>query len=376
MRPRPPALETADANFPPAANAIGACITGWSMPSFFVSLVDIKEILLAWLAGRVPKAGRMSLTPMTNRNGKLIGDLTVACLPAAPGEPEGPLSTFTGGATGNTNADDERFMMFGSGVATRYYQRYFESLLPTDGSVSYRTLGYELCGLSIAGPKSRELLERLTDADISADTFKFMAFKEIELGWAEVMCGRVSFSGDLGYEFWMPASYQRYVFDQLMEAGADLGLELFGSKTLDSLRLEKSFGSWAREYRPIYDPFEANLGRFVNLEKDFIGRDALVAIKEAGRRRALCTWTVDVPGGPGEADVIGDEPVWLDGEVVGWVTSGGYAHHSDVSVAMGYVPAEHAERTSGWQIEILGVMRDATLRTEPIWDPNAEHMRS
>ena len=174
----------------------------------------------------------------------------------------------------------------------------------------------------------------------------------------------------------MPASYQRYVFDQLMEAGADLDVQLFGSKTLDSLRLEKSFGSWAREYRPIYDPFEANLGRFVNLEKDFIGRDALVAIKEAGRKRALCTWTVDVPGGPGEADVIGDEPVWLDGEVVGWVTSGGYAHHSEVSVAMGYVPAEHAERTSGWQIEILGVMRDATLRTEPIWDPNAERMRS
>ena len=268
--------------------------------------------------------------------------------------------------------------MFGSGVATRYYQRYFESLLPTDGSVTYRTLGYEMCGLSIAGPKSRELLERLTDSDVSADGFKFMGFKEIELGWAKVMCGRVTFSGDLGYEFWMPASYQRYVFDQLMEAGADLDIELFGSKTLDSLRLEKSFGSWGREYRPIYDPFEANLGRFVDMNKDFIGRDALVSIQEAGPARQLCTWTVDVPEGPGDghADVIGDEPVWLDGVVVGWVTSGGYAHNSDVSVAMGYVPAEHAEKTSGWQIEILGVMRDATLRTEPIWDPNAAKMRS
>ena len=237
-----------------------------------------------------------------------------------------------------------------------------------------------MCGLSIAGPQSRELLERLTDSDVSAENFRFMGFQEIELGWANVMCGRVTFSGDLGYEFWMPASYQRYVFDVIMEAGADLGadgagIELFGSKTLDSLRLEKSFGSWAREYRPIYDPFEANLDRFVDLDKDFIGRDALVAIKEAGPARKLCTWTVDVPNGPGEADVIGDEPVWLDGDVVGWVTSGGYAHNSDVSVAMGYVPAEHADTTSGWQIEILGVMRDATLRTEPIWDPNAEKMR-
>jgi len=338
-----------------------------------------REWLDHTLAGRIPRPGRMSLTPMTNENGKLIGDLTVACLPATPGEPEGPLSTFTAGATGNTTAASEQFMMFGSGVATRYYQRYFESILPTDGSVTYRTLGYEMCGLSIAGPKSRELLERLTDADVSADGFGFMAFKEIELGWAKVMCGRVTFSGDLGYEFWMPASYQRYCFELLMEAGADLDIALFGSKTLDSLRLEKSFGSWAREYRPIYDPFEANLGRFVNMDKDFIGRDALVDIAVNGPARKLCTWIVDVANtGPadGVADVIGDEPVWLDGEVVGWVTSGGFAHHSNVSVAMGYVPTEHAQTVAGWQIEILGVMREATLQTEPLWDPTAARMRS
>ena len=335
-----------------------------------------REWLDHTMAGRIPKPGRMSLTPMTNHNGKLIGDLTVACLPATTGEPEGPLSTFTGGATGNTTAGGEHFMMFGSGVATRFYQRYFESLLPTDGSVSYRTLGYEMCGLSIAGPKSRALLERVTDADVSADAFKFMGYKQLDVGWARVHCGRVTFSGDLGYEFWMPASYQRYVYDLLMEAGADLDIELFGSKTLDSLRLEKSFGSWAREYRPIYDPFEANLDRFVDLDKDFIGRDALVEIGKIGPARKLCTWTVDVPAGPDAADVIGDEPIWLNGEVVGWVTSGGYAHHSDVSVAMGYVPAEHEAATSGWQIEILGVMRDATIRREPLWDPNAERMRS
>ena len=341
----------------------------------------------AWLdhtlAGRIPKPGRMSLTPMTNHNGKLIGDLTVACLPATPGAAEGPLSTPTSGATGNTNADGERFMMFGSGITTRYYQRYFESLLPTDGSVTYRTLGYELCGLSIAGPQSRELLSRLTIDDVSNEAFGFMGFRELELGWAKVMCGRVSFSGDLGYEFWMPASYQRYVFDQLLDAGSDLGVDnrgvrLFGSKALDSLRLEKSFGSWAREYRPIYDPFEANLGRFVQMDKQFIGRDALLDIVENGPERQLCTWTIDVPPGVGigNADVIGDEPIWLDGDVVGWVTSGGFAHHSDVSVAMGYVPSKHAETSSGWQIEILGVMREARLQSEPIWDAGAEAMRS
>ena len=349
--------------------------TGFSKFSF--SGAGAREWLDGVLAGRIPKPGRMSLTPMTNHNGKLIGDLTVACLPATPGEPEGPLSTFTAGATGNTTADGERFMMFGSGSATRYYQRYFESLLPVDGSVTYRSFGYEMCGLSIAGPKSRELLERVTDSDVSNDAFRFMGFREIELGWAKVMCGRVTFTGDLGYEFWMPASYQRYCFDLLMEAGADLRIGLFGSKALDSLRLDKGFGSWAREYRPIYDPIGANLGRFVDLDKDFIGRDAVAAIAESGPTRQLCTWTVDVPSGAeeGNADVMGDEPVWLDGEVIGWVTSGGYAHHSDVSVAMGYVPAEHAERTDGWQIEILGVMRDATRQPDPIWDPTAERMR-
>ncbi len=350
--------------------------TGFSKFSF--SGAGAREWLDGVLAGRIPKPGRMSLTPMTNHNGKLIGDLTVACLPATPGEPEGPLATVTAGATGNTTADGERFMMFGSGIATRYYQRYFESLLPTDGTVSYRSFGYEMCGLSIAGPKSRELLERVTDTDVSNDAFRFMAFKEIELGWARVLCGRVTFTGDLGYEFWMPASYQRYCFDLLMEAGADLGIGLFGSKALDSLRLDKSFGSWAREYRPIYDPIEANLDRFVDLDKDFIGRDAVAAVAESGPARKLCTWTVDIPPGAeeGNADVMGDEPVWLDGEVVGWITSGGYAHHSDISVAMGYVPAEHADRTEGWQIEILGVMRDAKIQTEPIWDPTAERMRS
>ena len=111
------------------------------------------------------------------------------------------------------------------------------------------------------------------------------------------------------------------------------------------------------------------------IRDSFIGRDALQPIAENGPARKLCTWIVDLPDGDGVADVIGDEPVWLDGEVVGWVTSGGYAHHSELSVALGYVPAEHAERIDGWEIEILGVMRKATLRTEPIWDPAAERMR-
>ncbi len=340
----------------------------------------------AWLdrllAGRVPIPGRMALTPMTNPAGNLVGDLTVACLPAAPGRAEGPAGTVVGGATGNVR-DGERFVVLGSGIAERYYERWFDAHLPDDGSVAYQTLGAEMCGLAIAGPAARALLAEVTDTDVSAHGMRFMAFGEMEVGQAPVWCGRISFTGDLGYELWMPARYQRYVFGLLREAGEAHGLELFGLHALNSLRLEKGFGSWLREYRPDYDPFEAGLGRFVRMEKDFIGRDALVAKYGengppggvAGTGLRLCTWTVDVGTGPDACDVIGDEPVWHDGEVVGWVTSGGYAHHSEASVAMGYIPAELAESPGRFEIEIVGTRRAATPVTGCLWDPEGTRMR-
>jgi dimethylglycine dehydrogenase len=335
------------------------------------------------LAGRIPVAGRMALTPMTNERGNLIGDLTVAVLPPTPGMAEGPAGTFAGGATANTTGDSERFALFGSGVAERYYERWFDQHLPAagspeDGSVRYQTLGWEMCGLSIAGPNARALLEKVTSADVSATGFRFMAFKDLTVGLAPVWCGRVSFTGDLGYEFWMPARYQRYVYEQLLAAGEEFDLRLFGLHALNSLRLEKGFGSWAREYRSLYDPFEANLDRFVRLEKDFIGRDALAAKYGAGgegKSVQLCTWTVNTEAGRAGKDVIGDEPIWHNDEVVGWVTSGGYAHHSDTSVAMGYIPAAMAESGGHFEIEIVGERRAARLVDNCLWDRNAERMR-
>lgn len=329
------------------------------------------------LAGRIPNPGRMALAPMTNPQGNLIGDLTVATLGAATGLAEGPAHTVTGGATGNVRQEDQ-FVLFGSGVAERYYERWFDRHLPADGSVRYETLGFETAGLSIAGPNSRALLEKVTDADVSQNGMRFMAFTKIGVGLAPVWCGRVTFSGDLGYEFWMPARYQRYVYETLMEAGEEFGLRLFGAHALNSLRLEKGFGSWAREYRPIYDPYEAGLDRFVRLEKDFIGRDALAAKYGdggAGSAVKLCTWTVDTAPGRAGFDVIGDEPIWHDGDVVGWVTSGGYAHHADASVAMGYVPAVLAASTGTFEIEIVGERRAATLVDGCLWDPDGERMR-
>ncbi len=350
---------------------------------FLVSGPGARAWLDRLLAGRIPIPGRMALTPMTNPAGNLVGDLTVACLPATPGRAEGPAGTVVGGVTGNVR-DGERFAVFGSGIAERYYERWFDEQLPADGSVSYQTLGAEMCGLAIAGPAARTLLAEITDADVSAHGMRFMAFGEMEVGLAPVWCGRISFTGDLGYELWMPARYQRYVFDLLRSAGEAHGLELFGLHALNSLRLEKGFGSWLREYRPDYDPFEAGLGRFVRMEKEFIGRDALIAkygesgppgrVAPTGLR--LCTWTVDVGAGPDACDVIGDEPVWHDGEVVGWVTSGGYAHHSEASVAMGYVPAELAGSSGQFEIEIVGIRRPAKPVESCLWDPEGSRMRA
>jgi dimethylglycine dehydrogenase len=159
-----------------------------------------------------------------------------------------------------------------------------------------------------------------------------------------------------------------------MEAGAEFGIGLFGLRALNALRLDKSFGSWSREYRPLYGPQEAALGRFIayNKSADFIGKAEALKEKTEGGALRLVTFVLDAK----DADVLGDEPISLSGEVCGWVTSGGYAHASGVSVAMGYVPKETAATIDGWQIEVLGEMLDARLQPQPLFDANGSRMRS
>ncbi len=302
------------------------------------------------LANRIPKTGRMVLTPMLNPQGKLIGDFTLAKL--AP----------------------ERFYIFGSGVAEQYHMRWFEHHLPEHG-VTVRALGTQLTGFSIAGPRARELLGRMTDDDVSGEAFRFMQIREMDLGMVPALVARITFTGDLGYEIWVAAEYQLRLYDMLLAAGSDLGLRHFGARALNSLRIEKSFGTWAREFRPIYGPFEADMGRFVDLGKnDFIGRDAALRERDEGPKRRRVTLVVDAA----EVDVIGDEPVWHDGKVVGWVTSGGYAHHVKRSLALAYIPAELAGNgTIGrFEVEILGERRPAHLSPEPLFDPESKRMRA
>ena len=305
----------------------------------------------AWLehtlANRLPREGRLTLSPMLNQEGRLIGDFTVA------------------------SAGRGNYFVFGSGIAEQYHLRWFESHLPPSG-VTLRALRTELLGLAIAGPRSRELLARLTGDDVSNEAMPFLSFRAIEIAMLPAHVGRISFTGELGYEIWIPADCQLALYDAIVAAGADLGLRHFGARALNSLRLEKSFGNWAREYRPIYTPAEAGLDRFVDLTKpDFIGRDAVLRDREKPPARRLVTFVVDV----NDADAIGDEPVWHDGKVVGWITSGGYGHCVGRSLALGYVPGELASAASGFEIEILGERRPAAITQKPLHDPAGDRMR-
>jgi dimethylglycine dehydrogenase len=183
----------------------------------------------------------------------------------------------------------------------------------------------------------------------------------------------LSFTGDLGYEIWVTSDYQRTLFDLLARAGRQLGVRHFGGRALHSMRLEKSFGTWAREYRPIYGPFEAGLGRFVDLRKDsFIGRDAAVLEQAGGGERRLITLDVAAH----DSDAIGDEPIWHAGEVVGWVTSGGYAHSVQKSLALGYVNREVAHHSSGFEVELIGERCAAVRLAAPAFDPDGRRMRA
>ena len=301
------------------------------------------------LACRIPKHGRMCLAPMLNEKGKLVGDFTL------------------------TRMDDEDFLLIGSGVAEEYHLRWFSEYLDPELDVHVIPQSSTMLGLAVAGPKSRELMQKVSPYDFSNDYFRFMEMKQVSVGLVECLVGRVSYTGDLGYEIWMEAENQRSVFQTLMQEGESLGIGLFGLRALNSLRLEKNFGSWAREFRPIYGPMEAGLNPFVAYDKeaDFIGKEIARKEKEEGGNLRLRTFVVDAK----DADVIGDEPIWHEGEVKGWVTSGGFAHGSGVSMAMGYVPREIADQTSGWEIEILNERCSCKLQPKPLFDPEAKIMR-
>jgi dimethylglycine dehydrogenase len=300
------------------------------------------------MANRVPRVGRLALTPMLNERGKLIGDFTM-CRVAA-----------------------DHFLLIGTYAAETFYLRWFERHLPPTG-VTLRPCAMEYAGLSIAGPKSRELLQTLVREDLATAAFPFLSFRRMEVGMVPCFVGRVSFTGELGYEMWVTTDYQRALYESLLAGGREFGLKPFGGRALNAMRIEKNFGTWAREYRPIYGPYEAGLGRFVDLKKeDFIGRSAAAEEQDSGGALRLVGFAVDAA----DADALGDEPIWHEGQVVGWVTSGAFGHRVGGSLALGYVPAALATADGGFEIEIIGERRAATRLRAPVYDPAGTLMRA
>ncbi|MFZ9985364.1 MAG: GcvT family protein [Ilumatobacteraceae bacterium] len=330
---------------------------GFSEASNFAKYKVSGEGSAAWLQGlftnSLPKIGRTVLTGMLNPQGKIVGEFSVSRI------------------------GEEEFFLFGSQAAEVHHPRWFLAHLPENSKIRFETLSLSLVGLTVAGPRSRDVLQKLTDTSLATKDFPFMSFRKVNIGMAPVWLSRMTYTGDLGYEMWMAPEYQRYLFDLIWDAGREFDMRLFGFRALITMRLEKNFGTWFREYRPIYTPLEAGMDRVLKFDHDFIGREAVEAeMKAGGPKRKLVMFRVDVdPDAP--ADVIGDEPVFHDGKVVGWITSGGYAHYSGVSLALGYIPAELAnEGTKGFEIEIIGKMRPATLQLEPVLDPSGSRMRA
>jgi dimethylglycine dehydrogenase len=319
-----------------------------SYGKFEVTGPDSAQWLSHIMANRVPKPGRIALTPMLNERGKLIGDFTLCRLA------------------------EERTFLICTYAAEVYYRRWFERHAPPAG-VQVRPCAMEYVGLSVAGPKSRAVLQTLVREDLSSTAFPFLSFRQVDVGMIPTFMGRISFTGELGYELWVTTDYQRALYELLYAGARHHGIRLFGGRALNAMRIEKSFGTWAREYRPIYGPYEAGLGRFVDLKKgDFIGRAAALEEKESGGKLRLATFSVAAA----DADAIGDEPIWHGGKVVGWVTSGTYGHRVGRSLALGYIPAELAAATDGFEIEIIGERRRAQRETQPVYDPDGAQMRA
>ncbi|TDE38429.1 GcvT family protein [Antarcticimicrobium sediminis] len=297
------------------------------------------------MAGRIPKPGRLSLSPMLSEHGKLIGDFTVSCI------------------------DEETFQLTASYGAQAYHMRWF--LEHQEDGVTIENISDKLNGFQIAGPKAQDLLAACTRTEVS--DMRFMDVRLMTVGMTDCLVQRVSYTGDLGFEIYCDPMAQRQLWNTLFAAGQAHGIAPFGMRAMMSLRLDKFFGSWMAEYSPDYTPAQTGLDRFISFKKniDFIGRSAVEAEHKSGAARRLCAFVVDAK----DADVNGYEPIWLDGTVQGFCTSGGYSHHAGCSVALGFLPTERVVDGLEVAIEILGQMCKARLITVPLFDPDGTRMR-
>ncbi|MDJ0640791.1 MAG: FAD-dependent oxidoreductase [Paracoccaceae bacterium] len=299
------------------------------------------------MAGRIPAPGQLSLSPMLAPSGRLVGDFTVACL------------------------SDTEFRLNASYGSQDYHLRWFQMHL--EPGVAVENISDQVTGFQIAGPHARDVLASVVRDDVSSAAMPFLAVRPMTVGMAECLVQRVSFTGDLGYEIYCAPTQQRQLWSVLSEAGQAYGMRPFGMRAMMSLRLDRFFGSWHREYGHDYTAAETGLDRLISFKKnaDFIGRQAAEAERLAGPKRLLCVFEVDAK----DADVVAWEPVWSQERIIGFCTSGGYSHWSGKSIAYALIDAGAIDESSMASIEILGELRPAKRLDHPLFDPDGARLR-
>jgi dimethylglycine dehydrogenase len=309
----------------------------------------------AWLDGlmanRIPKSvGRIHLCHMLSKNG-------------------GVRSEFTVYRTGS-----ESFYLVSAGAYERHDHDYLQKALPEDGSVRFYPVTTQWGVLVLAGPRSREVLQKLTSADLSSAAFPWLTGKRIDIGYAQAHALRVNFVGELGWELHHRIETQNAIFDMVMEAGREFGIKPFGIRAMTSMAVEKSYRLIPRELSIEYTAYESGLDRFVHPNKgQFLGRDALVRAHAEGDKWKFVTLDVH---GVTDADARGSEPIWNNGELVGRATNGAYGWRLGRSLALGMVRPEHGEAGSELEVQILGERRRATVIAESPYDPENRRLRA
>ncbi|WP_170602988.1 GcvT family protein [Ruegeria arenilitoris] len=300
------------------------------------------------VANRVPtQIGRSCLTPLISVRGGVAGDFTI------------------------TKVADDEYMMIGSGMAERYHQRFFD-MVDLPANTTFEVATDRVAGFNVAGPKSRAVLQRLSNADLSNDAFRFMRSAKIEVAGVPCLAIRVSFTGDLGWELHCAEADQVRLYTALLDTAREFGGGPVGGRALGSLRIEKGYGSWGREYSQEYWPQEVGLDRLIKLDKEFLNKEAYLAIKDSPPREVLSILSVQAD----IADATGGEPIFTsDGTAVGRVTSGAYGYSVGASLAIGYVDPNVAIPGDRVEVFILGKSHSAVILSEPPFDPEGHRLR-
>ncbi len=272
-----------------------------------------------------------------------------------------------------TRLGEERFFIITGTAFGQHDMSWLSINMPEDGSVTLEDVGSNYACIGMWGPKARKILEKATTDDISNAGFPYMTAKRMTVGDVPVIASRVTYVGELGWEFYCPVEYGLRLWDTLWAAGQPEGLVAGGYKAIDTLRLEKGYRYWSAEISPDYTPYEAGLGFAVKLDKsDFIGRDALVKQKQEGVTRKLCCMTLT----DDRTIALGKEPIRAGDHTIGWVASGGFGYSVGKSIVFAYLPVECTKVGTRLEVECFGEKVGAVVDQPILWDPKGERIRA